>query len=196
MSRLSGPTASQTAGPFFSLGLLDAGGTRQVLAHPETPGERIRVEGRVFDGDGLPLPDALVEIWQADAAGRYQHPAHVGVDPLDQSFAGFGRCGTDEQGLYWFETVKPGPVPLTLESQQMQAPHICLTICARGLLNHLFTRLYFADEPANAVDAVLNCVPVERRATLLAGRSIAGERVIYRLDIVLQGKHETAFFQL
>jgi protocatechuate 3,4-dioxygenase alpha subunit len=196
MSITHNPTTSQTAGPFFSLGLLDEIGTRQVLIQPETTGERIRIEGQVFDGDGLPVPDALVEIWQANAAGRYHHPTDQSASPLDPTFLGFGRSGTDEQGWYWFETIKPGPVPLTHDAGQMQAPHICVTICARGLLNHLSTRLYFADEPANAQDVVLHCVPAERRATLLARLLDEDQRVIYHFDIVLQGQNETAFFQL
>src|SRR5215469_12235565 len=113
MSTLFGPTPSQTAGPYFSLGLLNEVGTRQVLVQAETQGERIRIEGHVLDGDGMPVPDALVEIWQANAAGRYHHPADQSELPLDPTFLGFGRCGTDDQGRYWFETIKPGAVPLT-----------------------------------------------------------------------------------
>lgn len=196
MSTLPGLTASQTAGPFFTLGLLDEVGARQVLVQEETTGERIRIEGRVLDGDGMPVLDALVEIWQANAAGRYHHPLQQNELPLDSTFLGFGRSGTDEQGWYWFETIKPGPVPLTRDQEQMQAPHICVTICARGLLNHLSTRLYFANEPANVEDVVLHCVPEERRATLLARQIDDDQRTVYRFDIVLQGQHETAFFQL
>jgi len=188
-------TASQTVGPFCAPALLRDDARRNVLVGPETAGERIRIEGRVLDGDGLPVPDAMVEIWQANAQGRYNHPADGGPAPLDPSFAGFGRSGTDEDGGYWFETVKPGPVPF--DGEPMQAPHICVTVFARGLLNHAVTRLYFEDEPANATDPVLQYVPEERRGTLLARPElVGGGMVVYRFDIVLQGAGETAFFNL
>ncbi len=166
-----------------------------MLAGPETAGERIRIEGGVLDGEGLPVPDALVEIWQANTHGRYNHPADRRQAPLDPSFVGFGRSGTDEDGRYWFETVKPGTVPF--DGERLQAPHICVTVFARGLLNHAVTRLYFEDEPANATDPVLQLVPEERRATLLARPElIGGGMVVYRFDIVLQGADETVFFNL
>ncbi len=187
-------TASQTVGPFFGPCLLRDGARRNDLTGPETVGERIRIEGHVFDGDGVPVPDAMVEIWQADAHGRYNHPADKGTAPSDPDFTGFGRSGTGEDGSYWFETVKPGPVPFN--AQQWQAPHIVFTIFARGLLNHLVTRLYFADEPATASDPVLHHVPDERRATLLAGRVSNDATHVYRFDIILQGKDETVFFNL
>jgi protocatechuate 3,4-dioxygenase alpha subunit len=187
-------TGSQTVGPFFAPALLREDARRHVLAQPETAGERIRIEGHVLDGDGEPVPDALVEIWQANAHGRYNHPADQGPAALDPSFTGFGRSGTDEEGRYWFETIKPGRV--AFDEKQMQAPHICVTVFSRGLLNHAVTRLYFADEPANAEDPVLQCVPAERRATLLARRESDGTTVVYRFDIILQGAHETAFFNV
>ncbi len=187
-------TASQTVGPFFAPALLREDARRQVLAQPETVGERIRIEGRVLDGDGEPVPDALVEIWQANAHGRYNHPADQGPAALDPSFTGSGRSGTDEEGRYWFETVKPGRV--AFDEKQMQAPHICVTVFSRGLLNHAVTRLYFEDEPSNAEDPVLQCVPAERRATLLARRESDGAMTVYRFDIVLQGANETAFFNV
>lgn len=187
-------TSSQTVGPFFAPCLLREGACRNVLTGPETVGERIRIEGRVIDGDGAPVPDAMVEIWQADGRGCYNHPDDAGTAPLDSDFTGFGRSGTGEDGSYWFETIKPGLVPFN--AQQWQAPHIVVTIFARGLLNHLVTRLYFADEPANASDPVLRFVPDERKATLLAGRATEGETIIYRFDIILQGRGETAFFNV
>jgi protocatechuate 3,4-dioxygenase, alpha subunit len=193
MSRLL-LTGSQTVGPFFSLGLLRKDTERNVLIQPATEGERIRIEGRVLDGDGVPIPDALVEIWQANAHGRYNHPADQRSLPLDPAFTGFGRSGTDEDGYYWFETIKPGPVPF--DESRLQAPHVTVTVFARGLLNHLFTRLYFADEPANANDATLLCIPEERRATLLARRESVEGAVVYRFDIILQGANETAFLNL
>jgi len=190
-------TGSQTVGPFFAPALLREDARRNTLTQPETVGERIRIEGYVFDGDGLPIPDALIEIWQANAYGRYNHPADTGSAPLDPTFLGSGRSGTAEDGSYWFETIKPGPVPF--DSAQTQAPHIGVTVFARGLLNHLMTRLYFADEPANETDPVLQRVPFERRTTLLAQRISDGvdeALPIYRFDIVLQGANETAFFNL
>jgi protocatechuate 3,4-dioxygenase alpha subunit len=187
-------TGSQTVGPFFSLGLLYEEARRNVLTRPETAGEHIRIAGRVFDGDGAPVPDALIEIWQANAHGRYNHPADQSAAPLDPEFTGFGRSGTDEDGHYWFKTIKPGRVAFNAQIQQ--APHICVTVFARGLLNHLVTRLYFADEQANAEDVTLLCVPEERRATLLARRADEGGTIVYSFDIILQGTNETAFFNL
>ena len=187
-------TSSQTVGPFFSPCLLREGACRNILTLPETVGERIRIEGRVFDGDRAPVPDAMVETWQANAHGRYNHAADHGPAPLDPTFIGFGRSGTGDDGSYWFETVKPGPVPF--DAERLQAPHICITVFARGLLNHLVTRLYFADEPTNAGDPFLQRVPNERRATLLARREPGSAPVTYHFDIVLQGAGETVFFNL
>lgn len=187
-------TSSQTVGPFFAPAMLRPDACRHVLVQSETLGERIRIEGRVLDGDGVPVPDALVEIWQANAAGRYNHPSDQGPTALDASFLGFGRSGTEEDGTYWFETIKPGSV--SFEANSLQAPHICVTVFARGLLNHLVTRLYFEDEPTNISDPVLLCVPAERQTTLLAKREQQGADVIYRFDIILQGTNETAFFNV
>ena len=187
-------TSSQTVGPFFAPALLRQDAVRHVLVEPETVGERIRIEGHVLDGDRLPVPDALVEIWQANAHGRYHHSRDQGPAPLDPSFVGFGRSGTENEGLYWFETIKPGPVPF--DAERRQAPHVCVTVFSRGLLNHLVTRLYFADEPLNASDPVLLCVPEHQRATLLAARQQEGAHVVYRFDIVLQGEGETVFFNV
>ncbi len=188
------PTDSQSMGLFFAPGLLREDARCNVLTQPETEGSRIRIEGRVLDGDGVPVPDALVEIWQANAHGRYHHPADSGPAPLDPSFIGFGRSGTAEDGSYWFETVKPGPVPF--DAERLQAPHICVTLFVLGLPNHLVTRLYFEDEPTNASDPVLQRVPEDRRTTLLARRQREETAVVYRFDIVLQGAGETAFFNL
>jgi protocatechuate 3,4-dioxygenase alpha subunit len=187
-------TSSQTVGPFFAPALLREGARRNVLIQAETTGERIRIEGRVLDGDGVPVPDAMLGIWQANAHGRYNHPADQGPGELDPSFLGFGRSGTAEDGSYWFETIKPGPVPFN--GERMQAPHICVTVFARGLLNHLVTRLYFEDDPSTAGDPVLQSIPTDRRATLLARRQQEGSMTIYRFDIILQGTGETAFFNL
>ncbi len=190
-------TGSQTVGPFFEPALLREDARRHVLTQPETVGERIRIEGRVLDGDGLPVPDAMIEIWQANAHGRYNHPADQSAAPLDPTFVGFGRSGTDENGVYWFETIKPGRV--VFDKERLQAPHICVTIFSRGLLNHLVMRLYFADEATNADDPVLQYVPEERRSTLLARREQHEQydtTVIYRFDIIMQGTDETAFFNV
>jgi protocatechuate 3,4-dioxygenase, alpha subunit len=187
-------TSSQTVGPFFGPALLGEDAIRNVLTQPETAGERIRIEGRVLDGEGLPVPDAMVEIWQANAYGRYNHSMDRGPALLDPSFLGFGRSGTTEDGSYWFETIKPGRVPFYQE--QFQAPHICVTVFSRGLLNHLVTRLYFEDEQPNAEDPILQCVPDERRSTLLARRENIDETVVYRFEIIMQGEGETAFFDL
>lgn len=187
-------TSTQTVGPFFWNALLREDAARNVLTTAETRGERIRIEGRVLDGDGAPVSDALVEIWQANSFGRYQHPADTRPLPLDPAFTGFGRSGTDDGGRYWFETIKPGQVPF--DGEQAQAPHIVYTVCSRGLLNHLLTRLYFADDPANEADPILRLVPAERRTTLLARRETDGGTVVYRFDIVLQGAGETVFFNV
>src|SRR3712207_1813397 len=187
-------TPSQTVGPFFHPAMLREDAPGNVLVRSETVGTRIRVEGYVRDGDGAPVSDALVEIWQANSAGRYRHPSDRRPLPLDSAFAGFGRCGTDEAGRYWFETVKPGPVPL--EGETDQAPHIVVTIFARGLTNHAITRLYFADEAANDADPILRRVPAERLSTLLARRAKTDGQAVYRFDIVLQGRGETVFFNL
>jgi protocatechuate 3,4-dioxygenase, alpha subunit len=183
-------TSSSTVGPFFAPCLLREDAIRQVLAPAESGGEAIRIEGSVFDGNGERVTDAMIEIWQADPQGHYNHPA----DSHKSAFLGFGRAGTDSEGKYWFETVKPGPVPF--DTERMQAPHVCVTVFARGLLNHLLTRLYFEDEPTNKSDPILVYVPADRQATLLA-RPEAGQGLkTYRFDIVLQGPGETAFFNL
>lgn len=188
-------TASQTVGPFFTDCLLRPDACRSVLAQPGSAGERIHLAGRVLDGDGAGVPDALIEIWQANAHGRYHHPADSRrAVPLDPGFIGFGRSGTDAEGVYRFETIKPGAVPFGADGTRLQAPHICVLILARGLLNHLVTRLYFADEPATETDPVLQLVPVDRRATLIARPHTLAGGVLYRWDIILQGAGETAFF--
>jgi protocatechuate 3,4-dioxygenase alpha subunit len=169
-------TPSQTVGPFFAIELPYGDGRYAV---PEgTPGA-IWLRGRVFDGDGAPVPDALVESWQADPDGQF------GGD-----FRGFGRSGTDDEGRWAILTVKPGPVPGGSE-ETTQAPHVDLNIFARGLLHQVVTRVYFADEAqANAGDPVLAGLGEEARATLVAQRCADG----HELDIHLQGPHETTFF--
>ena len=190
-------TPSQTVGPYFTMRLSGEGAN--VLTTPDTVGERIRVEGRVFDGDRRHIEDALVELWQANSAGRYHHPADDRSDvPLDPAFTGFGRCASDFQtGAYSFLTIKPGPVPHP--SGSMQAPHLSLTIQARGMLDPTFTRVYFADEEtANAADPVLQSVPDWRRTTLIAECVDDHDSSVptYRFDIRYQGDDETVFFDV
>ena len=188
-------TPSQTVGPFFHDCLLCTELHRNELAPSKTAGERIRIEGRVLDGDGQAVPDAVLEIWQANHDGRYNRYSDASSQPLDHSFIGFGRTGTDTEGIYWFETIKPGRV--ALDDKTLQSPHICVAVFARGLLNHLYTRIYFADDPANSDDPVLRCVPFERQSTLLAKPDSNGDAsVVYRFDIVLQGADETVFFNI
>lgn len=194
-------TPSQTVGPYFAYGLTpEAYGRKGIasnlLVSDATQGRRIRIVGAVHDGAGVPVSDALIELWQANAAGRYRHPedSRRGI-PLDDGFTGFGRAATDAQGLFRFETVKPGRVPG--RGNALQAPHAGIAVFARGMLNHVFTRLYFSDEgAANAEDAVLSSIEVGRRATLIAKLDAAAEGGIpvYRFDIRLQGTGETVFF--
>lgn len=191
-----GQTPSQTVGPFFAYGLVPeqygydmASIAGSSLARADTEGHHIRVEGRVLDGAGAVINDAMIEIWQADAAGRYAHPA----DPRgsNASFKGFGRCGTgtDPGNRFWFDTVKPGSV------DSVQAPHINLVVFMRGMPLHAYTRIYFADEvAANAKDPVLASVPADRRGTLLAERVVGPGSPVYRFDIHMQGDKETVFF--
>jgi protocatechuate 3,4-dioxygenase, alpha subunit len=191
-------TASQTVGPYFAIGLTYEGrpaALGHVLVGPGTSGQRIQVQGHVYDGDHVPVPDAMLELWQANAAGRYHHPADTRQElPLDSDFTGFGRTATDEEGRFWFETLKPGRVPGP--NGQAQAPHIVVSVFARGMLNHAVTRLYFADEPSNSDDPVLQRVPSERRALLLAQPHDHGTERAYQFDIVLQGEGETPFFNV
>jgi protocatechuate 3,4-dioxygenase alpha subunit len=187
-------TSSATVGPFFAPCLLREDAVRNNLILPETAGEHIRIEGRVIDGEGAPVMDALVEIWQANPDGIYNHPADPAFSGVDTAFSGFGRSGIGNDGKYRFNTLKPGPVPFN--NARMQAPHICVTIFSRGLLNHLMTRLYFEDEPSNADDPILQSVPANRRATLVARRQASEDSKVYHFDIILQGQGETAFFNL
>jgi protocatechuate 3,4-dioxygenase alpha subunit len=195
---MSGITPSQTVGPFFAFGLTptdydwhEVFGNN--LVTPDASGERIRIEGRVLDGDRAPVPDSMLEIWQADAAGRYAHPADARALP-NAAYKGFGRCGTDAEGRFSFDTIKPGPVPGS--GGRLQAPHIAVVVFSRGMLTHVFTRIYFADEAANATDPVLALVPADRRQTLIARREERDGQAIYLFDIRLQGNGETVFFAI
>lgn len=181
-------TPSQTVGPFFTCGLarLDTAD----LAPPGVGGERVAVEGRVLDGDGQPVPDAVIELWQANAHGRYAHPEDTQDRPLEPAFRGFGRVATDGDGRFRFATVKPGAVPGPQGT--IQAPHIAVSVFARGLQRRLVTRLYFPDDPAHASDYVLGLVPPERRGALIARRADGPGALLW--DVVLQGPGETVFF--
>ncbi|CAN5221395.1 protocatechuate 3,4-dioxygenase subunit alpha [soil metagenome] len=210
---LFGQTPSQTVGPFFHYGLPWKGGADLVgqsdmgarpelfpedhyvlnLAPPKgaVSGEVITLEGVVYDADGKPVPDAMIEIWQANAAGRYASPDDDRSEiPLDEGFIGFGRASTSEEGLYRFKTVLPGPVPGPGNS--LQAPHIAVSVFGRGVIKRLATRVYFEDQAANRTDPILALVPAERRDTLIARKA----EDTWRFDIVLQGEAETVFFDI
>jgi protocatechuate 3,4-dioxygenase, alpha subunit len=183
---VSGTTPSQTVGPFFALGLPWEDGPFVVPAGTDGA---VRVRGRVFDGAGEPVSDALVETWQADPAGRFPHPD----DPRGPAtgFRGFARCPTAESGAWEIVTLKPGPVPGA--NGALQAPHLAVSLFARGLLDRIVTRIYFGDEPeANATDPVLALLDRDRRATLVAAPADGG----YAIDFHLQGDRETAFFRV
>ena len=167
-------TPSQTVGPFFSIGM------RTVDIAIEPDGERLIIQGRVLDGDGNAVNDAVIETWQADSAGHY----------ADRSSHSWGRAVTDRSGRFRFSTTKPGR--LAGAGDVLHAPHIAVTIFARGLLRHLVTRIYFPDEPSNASDYILGSVPDERRATLIARAAGLNS---FEWNIILQGKDETVFFE-
>lgn len=191
-----GITPSQTVGPYFACVL-----TPKAYGYPElvtnmmatrdAVGERIRIEGYVIDGDGEPIIDAMLELWQPDGKGRFA--AEAAQPGSNAAFTGFGRSDVDSNGFYFFATVKPGAVPGP--DGITQAPHIDVGVFARGLLHRLFTRIYFADEAANATDPILATVPEERRSTLIATRSERGGQAVYTFNIRLQGEGETVFFE-
>ncbi|WBL80261.1 protocatechuate 3,4-dioxygenase subunit alpha [Bradyrhizobium xenonodulans] len=198
-------TASQTAGPYVHIGLIPAmagfdifeKNFSNVLVTPNTQGERIVLEGKVLDGSGSPLRDVLLEIWQANAAGRYNHPADRSAGAPDQDFRGWGRGGSDfDSGLVTFETIKPGAI--IDKMGRKCAPHVNVWIVARGINIGLNTRLYFSDEEAaNAADPVLNLIEQSaRRATLIAKRTERAGKVVYSFTINLQGPEETVFFDV
>jgi protocatechuate 3,4-dioxygenase alpha subunit len=171
-------TTSQTVGPYLHIGLTWL--IIENLAPAGVSGERVSIEGRVFDGDGKPVNDALVEIWQAGADGKYGQ----------KGFRGFGRSATDDQGAFRFQTIKPGRV--SGPGGKLQAPHIAVNVFMRGQLKQLVTRIYFPDDPANSEDTVLALVPADRRSTLVARKG--GKPGALEWNVVLQGKDETVFF--
>ena len=191
-----GITPSQTAGPYFAYALTPGKAysypalVENDLTTPDTVGEAIVITGRVLDGNGKPVPDGFLELWQADGAGRYASRD----SKQNTTFKGFGRSATDATGSFSFRTVKPGAVEAPGGGKQ--APHINVSIFARGILRRMFTRIYFSDEVANAGDPVLALVPADRRATLIARREgDAGGVPKYVLDVYLQGENETVFFE-
>lgn len=185
MNRLLTP--SQTIGPFYFGTLVSA--YRADLAPPGVAGERIEIALALHDADGALVPDGLLEIWQANSRGRYNHPEDRRNLPLDPGFEGFGRASTDDTGIARFGTVKPGRVPWPQGG--LQAPHVNVSVFARGVLNRLATRLYFDGDPALAQDPVLKLVDAARRPTLIAKLDAAGT---WRLPIHLGGANETVFF--
>jgi len=186
------PTPSQTVGPFFEFGLLRP--PRPEVVPSDTPGA-VTIMGTVFDGLGAPVPDAMIEIWQADPTGHYIHPEDARTrlsTALVETFGGFGRCGTDAEGRFWFRTVKPGRVPWT--DGRPQAPHIDVSVFARGLVHRLVTRIYFPDEgEANAADPLLASIEDPAARDTLIARDEGG---VLGFDIRLQGDGETCFFQI
>lgn len=191
-----GLTPSQTVGPYFAYGLTPGtayaytGIAGSDLVTDDTVGDQIVVAGRVTDGDGMPVPDAMIEIWQADGAGRYP-----GRDKgVNTTFKGFGRSETVEEGVFSFRTVKPGAV--SGPDGAPHAPHINVGVFARGILRRMFTRIYFDGDPGNDADPILKLVPAERRATLIARREGTSNGLPkYVFDIRLQGTNETVFFE-
>jgi protocatechuate 3,4-dioxygenase alpha subunit len=180
------PTPSQTAGPFLHVGLTD---TRSVscVAGEGAKGERLWITFRLLDGDGLPVPDAMIELWQADSEGNYKEGG------ADGEFSGFGRLATEEDGSCTFKTIRPGRVPGP--GSTLQAPHINVSVFSRGLLKRLSTRVYFADDRANSEDPVLALVPEDRRATLLAHPDPVRDRGWIQV-IRMRGEGETVFFDV
>jgi protocatechuate 3,4-dioxygenase alpha subunit len=197
---MSGITPSQTIGPFAAPALTpNEKGKKNYpwsqlingnLVTADAAGERIRIEGRMFDSEEKPIDGILFEIWQADGQGRYAHPRDS--NRTNSAFKGFGRVESDLAGNFAFDTVKPGRV--AGPNGALQAPHVLVAIHMRGILTHLFTRIYFSDEAANAEDPILKLVPADRRETLIAKRDAA--RPLYRIDFRIQGDRETVFFDI
>jgi protocatechuate 3,4-dioxygenase alpha subunit len=180
-------TASQTVGPYLRIGLTEL--ACDTIAPAEVAGERVTVQGRLFDGDWKPVADGAIEIWQANARGKYASPADTQDTPVEKGFRGFGRVLTGVDGEFRFTTIKPGRVPGP--GGVLQAPHLAIVVFMRGSLRHLLTRMYFPDEAANAEDPILKLVPADRRATLIA-KAVAPATLEW--NVYVQGANETVFF--
>ena len=177
----------QTVGPYFRIGMqrlfqLDVAGEN-------VAGRRVRVVGRVIDGEGMPVPDGVIEIWQANSHGKYQHPADTQDKPIEEGFRGFGRIPTDQEGFFRFTTIVPGSVPGP--NGVAQAPHLVVGLLMRGVLRGLVTRAYFPGEALNASDPILQMIDAHRRSTLIMRES--GEPNVLLWEIRLQGTNETVF---
>ena len=179
-------SASQTVGPFFRIGLIYSPAQNNMV-NENSSGERITLTGVLLDGDGQPIPDAMIEIWQPDSNGIFNHPLDPLQEQADPHFHGFGRAESRNAGKYEFKTIKPG-------GRDGMPPYINVHVFARGMLVHAMTRIYFSDEPANAEDPVLSSVESERRHTLIATREQSDGPPVYRFDIRMQGEDETVFF--
>jgi protocatechuate 3,4-dioxygenase alpha subunit len=184
-------TTSQTVGPYYKIGLNWL--YRDNLIGEGVSGEHVTIQGRVFDGDGVPVPDAILETWQANAHGKYDHPEDNQDKPLETGFKGYGRVPVTAEGMFRFATIKPGPVPGPQGKEQ--APHLVVSVFMRGVLRRMVTRIYFPDDPLNATDFILNLVDPSRRSTLIAKKT-AGSAGTLEWNVVLQGLEETVFFDL
>jgi len=182
-------TTSQTVGPFFSIGFTWL--YRENLAGPAVSGDRVEIAGRILDGEGKPVPDGIIEIWQANSQGKYAHPDDKQEKPVEPGFSGYGRVPTNDEGRFHFTTIKPGRVPGP--DRKLQAPHLAVSVFTRGLLRRLVTRIYFPDEPSNKEDFALNLVGADRRGTLTA-KQIDGRPGAFEWNVILQGPGETVFF--
>jgi protocatechuate 3,4-dioxygenase alpha subunit len=190
--RVLEPTPWCTVGPYFSVTVTDANCAR-AIAPPDAKGERVKLLCSVFDRDGKCVPDTLIEIWQANADGKYNHPDDRQAKSIDSAFRGFGRQVTGLEGTCEFETIKPGRVPG--RGKTLQAPHLEVGVFTRGVLKHLATRIYFSGDTANRECPVLALVPKARRATLMA-QPVAGQPGTWRHEIHLSGPKETVFFDV
>jgi protocatechuate 3,4-dioxygenase alpha subunit len=184
-------TTWQTVGPFFSIGFSWL--YRDNLAGPGVSGERVEISGKILDGDGNPVPDGIVEIWQANSQGRYAHPEDVQEKSIESNFTGYGRVPTNGEGRFRFTTIKPGRVPGP--DGKLQAPHLAVSVFTRGLLRRLITRIYFPNEPSNSDDFAINLVEASRRQTLIA-KKIDGQAGALEWNVILQGANETVFFNV
>jgi protocatechuate 3,4-dioxygenase, alpha subunit len=185
------PTPSQTVGPFFAIELTTDEHCVRCVAGPQAKGQRIWITFRVLDGDGAPVDDAMLEIWQADANGKYNHPEDLQPKALDAGWIGFGRLATGGDGSCVLETIKPGRVA----HNTLQAPHLMVAVFARGMLKQLYTQVYFAGDASNDKDPILQLIPPERRDTLMA-RPDPVRPGYWQFEVRLQGDQETVFFEV